>query len=50
MSKWHVTALVEVIYYVEANNEEEAIEKAEGGEFEEEEYGGINQIMSAEEM
>lgn len=50
MGKWQVTALVETIYHVEADSEEEAIEKAVSGETEEEEYGGIHEIMSAEEV
>lgn len=48
MTKYYVTALIEYTYTVEADSEEEAEDKAKGGEFEEADYGGWHQTMSIE--
>lgn len=48
MAKYSVIALTETTYTVIADSEAEAEEKAQTGEVEEEEYGGINQIISVD--
>ncbi len=50
MSDWSVMVLLEVTYRLQADSEDEAREKAERGDFDEVEYGDVNQIMSVEEM
>ncbi len=50
MGLWVVTLLQEYSYRVEAESDEEAIMKAESGEFIEEEFHETNQVMSAEEL
>lgn len=50
MSVWSVMVLLEVTYLLEADSGEAAKGKVERGEFDEVEYGEINQIMSVEEM
>ena len=50
MRYWNVTVLQEVIYFVQADSEDEAREQVEAGEVDAMEYGAINQIMLVEEV
>jgi hypothetical protein len=50
MKLYNVMALVEMSYNVRADSEDDAVAKAEEGEYEEKEELGWNQLMAVSEM